>query len=84
MVNTTKQKGKMKLPLTIEHAQNGMLWGRVFGFGNYIVSGKGETMEALLENIKQTMQRHKRKAGEQDHLWNNLDIDAIEFELIRK
>ena len=74
----------MKLTLIVEPSQNGTLWGRVWGLSNYIVTGKGETMEALLNNVKQVMRNYKQKAGELDSDWCTLDVDSIEFDVKRK
>jgi hypothetical protein len=71
----------MKVTVWIEKMTNGQLWGRTSNLGGTFVTGYGETVELLIENIRKSMVLFQQKEEMDDEVWSVLNIDEIEFDI---
>ena len=71
----------MKELLLVEKLHNNHLWGRTSNLGQSFVTGYGENMEALLQNIRESMRRFQAEKADGDPFWHSLAVDEVEFEV---
>lgn len=71
----------MKVLLIVEKLHNHHLWGRTSSLGQSFVTGSGENMEALLQNIRESMKHFQAHKADGDPFWRTLVVDEVEFEI---
>jgi hypothetical protein len=74
----------MRVTVWVEKMTNGQYWGRTSHLGGSFVTGYGETLELLIENIRMSMMTFKEKEGSYDDVWSDLDINNVEFDIKHK
>ena len=55
-------------------------WGRIENKG-FMPTGQGETVQALLQNIKDSIQDYIEHEGKEDKFWSKVDVNNIEFNI---
>lgn len=56
-------------------------WGRIESKG-FIPTGQGETVPALLQNIKDSIEDYIEHEGKKDKFWSKVDVSNIEFNIL--
>ena len=56
-------------------------WGRIEGNG-FMPTGQGETVPALLQNIKDSIEDYVNHEGKKDKFWSKVDLNKIQFNLL--
>lgn len=74
----------MKVLLIVERLHNNHLWGRTSDLGQAFVTGAGENLEALLQNIRESMKHFQAHKANGDPFWRTLEVDDVEFEIRMK
>jgi len=74
----------MKVILLVEKMHNSHLWGRTSKLGQSFVTGYGQDMESLLQNIRDSMLYFQAHKATGDPFWRGLDIGEVEFEIRMK
>lgn len=69
----------MKLPVIIEK-NDGELWGRIEGKGNFMPTTAGSTTQELFDNLKLLIVDYLQHEGQEDKGWNKVDGNKVEFE----
>jgi archaellum component FlaC len=69
-----------KIELTIEK-EDGHLWGRIEGKGDFMPTGQGATLNELIENVKDSIQDYQEHEGKTDKFWSKVDINKITFDV---
>jgi predicted RNase H-like HicB family nuclease len=46
----------MKIPLIVEQNNEGYYWGRIEDLGNLLPIGAGETLDAMIQNVKDAIE----------------------------
>jgi hypothetical protein len=70
----------MKVDLIIEK-NDGILWGRVEGKGNYMPTPYGETKAEVIKNLKELIADYQAHEGKTDKFWSKVHIDKLEVEI---
>ncbi len=70
----------MKLQIIIEK-NDGMLWGRVEGKGNYMPTPYGKTKDAVIKNLRDLIGDYQLHEGKTDKFWSKLDVNKMEIEI---
>jgi hypothetical protein len=68
-----------KLEVIIEK-NDGFLWGRIEGSGNFTPTPYGETTTQVIENLKELINDYVTNEGREDSYWNKIDLNNLEFE----
>jgi hypothetical protein len=68
-----------KIEIIIEK-NDGLLWGRVEGMGNHLLTPYGETTDKVIENLKELVQDYLAHEGKKDKYWNKVNLKNIDFE----
>ncbi|MEN9686628.1 MAG: hypothetical protein RLZZ28_2414 [Bacteroidota bacterium] len=63
----------------IVEKNDGLLWGRVEGRGNFTATPYGETKTAMITNLKELLTDYTRFEGKRDKAWNKLDLSKVKF-----
>lgn len=71
-----------KLQLIVEQNKNGHYWGRIEDKGNFLPVGQGETLEAMIQNVKDSIEDYQEHEGKEDPVWGNANFDEVEFEIV--
>ena len=69
-----------KLEAIIEK-QDGLLFARVEGKGNYMPNGYGPTLTDALNNLKEIILDYQVNEGKEDKFWKKVDVAAVQFDL---
>lgn len=72
---------KKKLELIVEIGEDNHLWGWIEKKSSVLLTGQGETLKLLIENIKEGMAGYIRHEGKDDKFWSKIDVDTVEFEI---
>ncbi len=67
------------LELIIER-NDGHYWGRIEDKG-FMPTGQGKTIDALMENVKESIKDYLDHEGKNDKKWNRINLDKIVFDL---
>lgn len=68
-----------KLEVIIEKSED-HFWGRIENKG-FMPTGQGETVPALLQNIKDSIEDYIEHEGKEDKFWSKVDLNNIEFNI---
>jgi predicted RNase H-like HicB family nuclease len=71
-----------KLTLIVEQNKDGHYWGRIEDIENFFPIGQGETLEALIQNVKDAIEDYLEHEGKEDPVWKNVDLNTVEFEIV--
>lgn len=72
-------KAKTKIELIIEKNED-HFWGRVEGKG-FMPTGQGETVNNLLQNVKESIEDYIEHEGKEDIFWSKVNTANIEFDI---
>src|ERR1019366_2214167 len=75
-----KPSRSQKIEVIIEKNE-GHFWGRIENKG-FMPTGQGETVPALLQNIKDSIEDYIEYEGKKDKFWSKVDINNIEFNIL--
>ena len=68
-----------KIEIIIEK-NDGLLWGRVEGRGNYMPTPYGENTAMVLENLKELVHDYVSNEGKKDPFWKKIDLESLKIE----
>lgn len=71
----------MKLEIILEK-NDGILWGRIEGKGNYMPTPYGETKNAVIENLKYLIKDYQAHEGKHDKYWAKVDVNKIDIHVL--
>jgi hypothetical protein len=74
-----KSKVKQRIEVIIEK-NDGLLWGRVEGQGNFMPTPYGSTTSKLVENLRELIADYVKNEGKKDSFWSRLNLADAEFE----
>jgi hypothetical protein len=69
-----------KLELIIEK-NDGLLWGRIEGKGNFSPNGSGVDTTEVITDIKDCIQDYQEHEGKEDEFWAKVKLNEMEFDL---
>src|SRR6218665_4139827 len=69
-----------KLEVIIEK-QDGVLFARIEGKGNYLPNGYGSNLGEALVNLKEIILDYQQHEGQNDKFWKKIDVANLEFDL---
>ncbi len=70
----------MKLQVIIEK-NDGELWGRIEGKGNFMPTTVGSSTSKVLDNLKMLIEDYLQHEGKDDKGWNKLNMKDISFKI---
>jgi hypothetical protein len=68
-----------KIEIIIEK-NDGLLWGRVEGRGNYMPTPYGESTAKVLSNLKELVHDYVSNEGKKDPFWKKIDLESLKIE----
>jgi len=71
---------KTKLEVIIEKTDD-HYWARVQNKGSFMPTGQGETIEAVLKNVTDSIEDYLEHEGKTDKFWSKVRIDNIQLEI---
>jgi hypothetical protein len=71
----------MKKMETIIEKQDGLLFARIEGKGNYMPNGYGATLADALNNLKEIITDYQANEGKNDKFWKKVDVESMQFDL---
>jgi len=71
----------MKKIETIIEKQDGLLFARIEGKGNYMPNGYGATLNDALNNLKEIINDYQLNKGKNDRFWKKVDVSSMQFDL---
>ena len=74
-----KSKVKQRIEVIIEK-NDGLLWGRVEGQGNFMPTPYGSTTAKLVENLKELITDYVKNEGKKDSFWGKINMANVELE----
>jgi len=74
-----KSKEKHRIKIIIEK-NDGLLWGRVEGQGNFMPTPYGSTTAKLVENLKGLIVDYVKNEGRKDPFWSKINLANTAFE----
>jgi predicted RNase H-like HicB family nuclease len=75
-----KPSRSQKIEIIIEKNED-HFWGRIEDKG-FMPTGQGETVPALLQNIKDSIEDYVEHEGKTDKFWSKVDLNSIEFSIL--
>lgn len=68
-------------PLNVILEKNdGLLWGRVEGLGNYTPTPFGKDKDEVINSLKSLIKDYVSSEGNQDPYWSRINIDKLKIE----
>lgn len=80
MNSKSKTNGKAKIEVIIEK-ENNHYWGRIENKGNFMPTGQGETIDKLLQNVKDSIEDYLKYEGRMDKYWSRIKLDQLDFDI---
>src|SRR5258705_13235541 len=74
-----KSSRRHKIEVIIEKNEE-HFWGRIEGKG-FMPTGQGETVSALLQSIKDSIEDYVEHEGKADKFWSKVDLNNIGFNI---
>jgi hypothetical protein len=74
-----KSKKAEKIEIIIEK-NDGLLWGRVEGKGDFMPTPFGETTAKVIANLKDLIVDYIKHEGKKDIFWSKIDLNNLRFE----
>lgn len=65
--------------LKVERGTDGHFWGRTECNERFRAYGQGETLEALIQNIKDCIEDYQEHEGKEDEFWSKVDLKKLEL-----
>lgn len=69
------------IPVIIEKGDDGDLWGRIEGKGNFLPTTVGPSVQEVLDNLRSLIADYLKHEGKEDKFWKAQNPDELEFEI---
>jgi hypothetical protein len=60
---------------------DGVLWARIEGKGDFLPATYAKTTKGLLQNLRTLIKGYQKHEGKKDAFWKKLNADSIGFKL---
>lgn len=71
----------MNVEVIIEKG-DGELWGRIEGKGDFLPATVGNTVEEVLQNLRELIEDYLAHEGDEDAFWKVAAAEEVQFELL--
>ena len=62
--------------------QNDLYWGHTDTINNWFANGGGKSIEAMLTDLRSSIEDHIEHEGKDDEYWSKVNLDISTYEVV--